>query len=299
MKKQRLPPQRDKKQSILVLSPEGRPLKTLKINSFIIIVAVICALCGFVTLFIPVSVFQNRDADGYNKIRLNQQNRQLQERIAEAALTVQTLQDQIGSLEAKKNRVIELVGATESTRATPQKIQRSDAERFFDDPEKLVKEVSRWEAICSSFMKSIGKGNPFDTIPVCKPVLGDVAVVQGFGKIHDPFTNQVKWHYGIDYAAAPGTEVIATASGIVIQAENDPLWGKRIVIKHGRGISTKYAHLGTMRVRRGQIIKRGAPLGTIGATGLTTGPHVHYEVWYRGHPADPHLYYFPGVTNAL
>jgi murein DD-endopeptidase MepM/ murein hydrolase activator NlpD len=298
MKSRNRSPQQAKDRALLILSPEGKPLRSIKINFFTIVLFIACAACGFAALLLPSSFFRFRDAEGYKKIRLNEQNRLLQERITSASQMVKTLEDQIGSLEGKKKRVSELLGEKETSNGPAVKKERSRVDRLMSDPENLVKEVLRWEWVCRSFMDSIGSGNPFDTIPVCSPMMPDVAISQNFGKNNDPFTNQMKWHYGIDYAAAPGTEVIATASGTVITAENDPVWGKRIVIKHGRGMSTKYAHLGVVTVHRGQTVKRGAVIGVIGTSGLATGPHVHYEVWYNGQPVDPETYFFPGMVQA-
>ena len=299
MKSRNSSSQQERDGSLLILSPDGKPLKSIKINSFTIMLFCACAACGFAALLMPSSVFQFNDAEGYKKIRLNEQNRLLHERIASASQMVKTLEDHIGSLEEKKKRVSELLGAREKSNVPSQKKERSGVDRLMSDPEKLVREVCRWEGICLSFIKSIGNGNPFDTIPVCSPVEADIAISQKFGKIKDPFTNTVKWHYGIDYAGAPGTEVTATALGTVIRTENSPVWGKRIVIRHGRGMSTKYAHLGSVAVRRGQRVKRGTVIGTIGSSGLTTGPHVHYEVWHNGKPVDPESFYFPGMLQAV
>jgi murein DD-endopeptidase MepM/ murein hydrolase activator NlpD len=295
MKSRNTSPHQSRDRSLLILSPEGKPLKSIKISFLTIMLFVVCAACGFAALLMPSSVFRFHDAEGYKKIRLNEQNRLLQERIASASQMVKTLDDQIGSLEGKKKRVSEVLGGKEASNSPALKKERSGVDRLMSDPERLVKEVLRWEGVCLSFMESIGSGNPFDTIPVCSPVMAQIAMSQNFGRINDPFTNRVKWHYGIDYAAAPGTEVIATASGTVILTENDPVWGKRIIIRHGRGMSTKYAHLGVVSVRRGQTVKRGAVIGVIGSSGLTTGPHVHYEVWHNGQPVDPETFYFPTV----
>jgi murein DD-endopeptidase MepM/ murein hydrolase activator NlpD len=297
MKSRNSSPQQDKDGSLLILSPEGKPLKSIRINSLTIMLFCVCAACGFAALLLPSSLFRFHDKEGFKKIRLNEQNKLLQKRIASASQTVKTLEDQIGSLEEKKKRVAELLGTKEMPAAQQQKKERSGADRLLSDPEKLVREVIRWEGVCLSFVKSIGDGNPFDTIPVCRPVEAGIAVSQKFGKTKDPFTNTVKWHYGIDYASAPGTEVIATASGTVIRTENDPVWGKRIIIKHGRGMSTKYAHLRTVSVRRGEKIKRGEVIGTIGSSGLATGPHVHYELWHNNKPVDPEAFYFPGMVQ--
>jgi murein DD-endopeptidase MepM/ murein hydrolase activator NlpD len=121
----------------------------------------------------------------------------------------------------------------------------------------------------------------------------DAIVALGFGKTRDPFTGRDKQHQGLDFAASAGTPVVATAAGKVTLAENNTLWGNRIIIAHADSISTVYAHLGAIRTARGRLVKRGETIRTIGFSGLTTGPHVHYEIRRNGVPVDPAMFLYP------
>jgi murein DD-endopeptidase MepM/ murein hydrolase activator NlpD len=284
---------KDNDRSLLILSPEGKPLRSIKLGLLTIVLLFIAAVCGITAIFMPSAMFRIRNDEGYKKIHLNEQNKLLKERIAVTSPMIKDLDEEIGSLDRKKDRVSSLLGGRKPDEAAPPKPRRSYADRLHSDPEKLIGEITQWEAIAVSFMSSMGKGNLFDTIPVCRPVFVNAAVSQPFGKVNDPFTNKTKWHYGIDYAASQGIAVITTAAGQVVRAETDAVWGKRVIIRHGRGLSTKYAHLGSVVVRRGQKVERGEVIGTIGISGLATGPHVHYELWYNGHPVNPEEYYFP------
>ena len=108
-----------------------------------------------------------------------------------------------------------------------------------------------------------------------------------------------KRHQGIDFVALPGTPVCATASGNVRSVENDPIWGNRVIIEHAAGFSTVYAHLGSIQVVLGDQVKRGRQIGTVGQSGITTEPHVHYEVRRNGEAMDPEDLFFPTIDSII
>lgn len=119
----------------------------------------------------------------------------------------------------------------------------------------------------------------------------------GFGwRIH-PIHKIQKFHAGMDFTAKPGTPIYATGDGTVSLAEYATNgYGLHVVIDHGFGYSTLYAHLSKLEVRRGQKLKRGDVIGLVGNTGLSVGPHLHYEVHKSGNPVDPANYYFNDLT---
>ncbi len=102
----------------------------------------------------------------------------------------------------------------------------------------------------------------------------------GFGARVDPFTGRYAFHPGIDFAGPWGSVVHATAPGVVVFAGTRGGYGNMVEIDHGYGIHTRYGHLSMISVRVGTRIAKGAALGRVGSTGRSTGPHVHYEVWY-------------------
>jgi len=111
-----------------------------------------------------------------------------------------------------------------------------------------------------------------------------------FGMRNSPFTGQRKMHEGVDIAARTGTPVYATADGIVTQAETAPGYGKLVVLDHGYGFKTYYAHNSKIFVKIGQRIKRGEKISAVGNTGSSTGSHVHYEVRRNNVPLNPRKY---------
>jgi murein DD-endopeptidase MepM/ murein hydrolase activator NlpD len=118
--------------------------------------------------------------------------------------------------------------------------------------------------------------------PSIWPVHG--VVTAGFGQRMDPFTGEAAFHTGIDIASPLGTAVRAAADGIVFQAGPEEGYGNEVLVDHGFGVTTKYAHLGTLRVVAGEKISQDQIIGTVGMTGRTTGPHLHYEVLVRNTP---------------
>ena len=124
--------------------------------------------------------------------------------------------------------------------------------------------------------------------PSIWPVRGWVS--SGFGRRVSPFTGVDTMHGGIDISAPMRTPVISSAAGIVTMAGSEKSLGNAVVVSHGYGYKTTYGHLATVKVRAGQNVKRGDILGEVGNTGLSTGPHLHYEVEAHGSAVDPIKY---------
>jgi len=113
---------------------------------------------------------------------------------------------------------------------------------------------------------------------------------RGYGMKYDPFTGMKQMHRGIDIANHTGTPVVASADGRITMVGRNGGMGKTIVIDHGYGFVTRYAHLSDYKVKRGQRVKRGDVIGLMGSTGYSTGPHLHYEVLRNGKSLNPASY---------
>ena len=126
-----------------------------------------------------------------------------------------------------------------------------------------------------------GLSAALDHVPLSMPVsAGTFDKSSGFGARTDPFTGRFAFHPGIDFAGPWGSVVHATAPGTVVFAGNRGGYGNMVEIDHGYGIHTRYGHLSAISVKVGAYLAKGAGLGRVGSTGRSTGPHVHYEVWY-------------------
>ena len=120
-----------------------------------------------------------------------------------------------------------------------------------------------------------------------------------FGRRVDPIAGVGAMHEGVDFVADTGTRVTASAGGVVVSAEFHPQYGKLIEIDHGNEFSSRYAHLSKIAVKPGQIVKRGQPIGASGNTGRSTGPHLHFEVRFKGAAQNPARFLQAGTQLAL
>ena len=136
-------------------------------------------------------------------------------------------------------------------------------------------------------------------IPAIQPVRNEnlKSMVSGFGYRTDPFTKARKMHEGMDFTAKTGTPIYATGDGVVERADNTASgFGNHIVIRHGFGYETLYAHLSRYKCRTGQRIKRGDIIGYVGSTGRSEGPHLHYEVHKNGKVVNPLNFYYGNIS---
>ncbi len=121
-------------------------------------------------------------------------------------------------------------------------------------------------------------------------------VASGYGTRIDPIYGTARFHAGMDFASNIGTPVYVTGDGTVTLADWKQGYGKCIIIDHGYGYQTLYAHLNDYKVRLGQKVTRGEQIGEVGNTGKSTGPHLHYEVHVKGQPDNPAKYYFMDLS---
>ena len=149
-------------------------------------------------------------------------------------------------------------------------LQRNSYEQIYD---RVRDEVPRIKAIPS-------------IMPLHSGYLND-----GFGVRMDPFTRKPRFHYGQDFSVRIGTQVKATGDGRVVKISSNTGYGRTIIIDHGYGISTLYAHLNSYKIKKGDFVERGQIIATTGNTGRSTGPHLHYEVRVNNVPVNPRYYF--------
>lgn len=132
----------------------------------------------------------------------------------------------------------------------------------------------------------------------CVPAIQPIAnkdlkkTASGYGVRIDPIYKTAKFHSGMDFSANPGTPVYVTGNGVVTKSGWETGYGLTIEVDHGFGYQTRYAHLKTTLVKKGQKLVRGEIIGGVGSTGKSTGPHLHYEVVVGGRKVNPINYYF-------
>jgi murein DD-endopeptidase MepM/ murein hydrolase activator NlpD len=138
-------------------------------------------------------------------------------------------------------------------------------------------------------------------IPAIQPISNKnlKRVASGFGYRIDPLYKDFRLHAGLDFSAPTGTPIYATSDGVVQSAGfSTDGYGNKVVINHGYGFQTLYAHMVRVKAKAGQSVKRGEVIGYVGSTGKSTGSHLHYEVIKRGAKVDPVYYFFNDLTPA-
>ena len=141
------------------------------------------------------------------------------------------------------------------------------------------------------------KSEMLSSIPAIRPLKGIHHITSGFGRRYHPILKTLRQHTGIDITAPKGTPVYATGDGIVSSETGGSGYGICVIINHGYSYQTLYAHLTKKIVKPGQKVKRGQIIGYVGSTGLSVGPHLHYEVIKNGNYVNP-VYYFFGDVSA-
>ena len=136
------------------------------------------------------------------------------------------------------------------------------------------------------------------SIPSVEPIPSDEArVSSGFGSRMHPIYKIMRPHDGLDFTSPTGTDIHATGDGTVeFSGYNTSGFGIHVILDHGYGYQTVYGHMSEVKVRRGQKVKRGDIIGEVGSTGLSTGPHLHYEVHKDGVPMDPVNFLFNSLS---
>ena len=137
-----------------------------------------------------------------------------------------------------------------------------------------------------------------EAIPAIQPVQNKdlKRVASGYGMRMHPIHKRRKMHHGMDFTAKTGTPIYATGNGKVIKAARASGFGKVVYIDHGFGYVTKYGHMSKFNTKKGRKVKRGDIIGYVGNTGISSGPHLHYEVHKNGKPINPVNFYHGDLT---
>jgi len=163
---------------------------------------------------------------------------------------------------------------------------------FLQDLDRLAKDIEQREhqlQVLDSLLanRKIQKDAYLAGRPVVKGWMSS-----RFGRRTDPFTGRLAWHEGVDFAGKEGSGIVSVGAGVVTWAGERYGYGLLVEVNHGDGYTTRYAHAKTVDVKVGDIIKKGQVIGTMGSSGRSTGPHVHFEVRLNGKAVDPSRYIF-------
>jgi len=230
--------------------------------------------------------------------------RALRERVSEQNLALYHLDTKFDGLSAEverlramDNRIRSLVKANDSLRRkstrgtggaeTPETSAPNRLDKLldleFDRMKKdLLVDVNDLDVLGEAL---VSRRLLLESVPVGWPVRGTLSSV--FGVRTSPFTETPVFHHGLDIVARTGMPVVASAPGVVVKSGYESLYGNLVIVDHGAGYRTAYAHLSSRSVEEGAFVNRGEELGKVGSTGRSTGPHLHYEVRVNGLPVNP------------
>ena len=274
--------------------------KTFKIGLYLLSFGLLC------TIFFLCDYIQVRKKT-FELNQLRQQTQEQKSKIHFFASKIEDLEKQLSRLKDfdKRIRIIaNLEKSQETTLFTGMggpspsdireklKAERDEmglAQQMRSDVERLESEAASQEQSLSELENLLqNKKEMLVHTPSIWPVHG--WVTSGFGFRTNPFTGLNQMHEGLDIANRIGTPVIAPADGIVSNTGRDSFYGSVVIISHGFGMITRFFHLSKILVRAGQRVKRGDKIAEVGMTGMSTGPHLHYEVRVDGIPVNPLRY---------
>jgi len=305
-----------KKYTILVIDDQGKPIRESRCSKATIrllatATLIMVALLG-VGIYRYASLHQSIAGERLMQAQLarqihqiESQNKQIQlfaDNINEVKSSLLTLNDFeqkiriMANLEHKGDQAdLFAIGGSMPEDLDTQIALREDHDILIRQMHEQVDQIEQVAAIqktsFDSLVKSLdGKRNLLAATPSLRPTKGWLS--SEFGYRISPFTGKRELHKGLDIANRHGTPIIAPADGVVTYAKKKWLIGNMITIDHGYGMVTRYGHLNKFKIKKGARVKRGEIIASMGNTGRSTGPHLHYEVLMNGVPVNPMRYIF-------
>ena len=259
----------------------------------------------------------------YNYFDLNSpKEKHLERELAEVTLQYDLLNTRIGEvsevlddIQERDNNIYRTIFEAEPIPISIRKAGFGGVERYkelqgYDNSELMIATTSRLDRLSKQLYiqsKSFdevaklvkNKAQLLASIPAIQPISNEELKHQpsGFGWRTHPIYKTPEFHPGMDFASPEGTEIYATGDGVVLRADNMAQgYGNHVVLDHGYGYETLYGHMSKLAVHPGQQVKRGQLIGYVGSTGLSTAPHVHYEVHKNGQVVNPINFYYNDLT---
>ena len=281
---------RGKTYTFFIASTPGK-LRKVVVPAYLIHGVAILALIGAISVTAAVASYSRMlwKVGNYNAVRHELETRTQQYRQLQA--TVNDTNQRLDSLQSLATEVAMTYGVLRyHPAAFDQSDNPADSQDAFDRSVEQYTFLKRNATVIASSGLHLLPANFADSsyTPSIWPVMGHIT--DSFGERLDPFSGEGAFHTGVDVASDYGAPVRATADGVVTIAENHAGYGRLVVIDHGFGITTWYAHLSAFSAVVGARVKRGEVVGYTGISGRSTGPHVHYEVRVNNAPVNPWRY---------
>jgi murein DD-endopeptidase MepM/ murein hydrolase activator NlpD len=276
---------------------DARSVRKLHVPFYVVHVLAVFAVVGAVTLGAALASYSRMllKVANYNALRSQEGN--LRQQYTQLQAQAKDTRQQLSSLQSLATEVAATYGilrwrdtpfrpATDSD--TP--AESADFESSVNQFHFLVRNVSMVSMVGDNGLSLLPGPIPSNSrlVPSLWPVIGPITA--SFGEREDPFTDEPAFHPGVDIGASRGAPVRVAADGVVVFAGEEEGYGRMVVVDHGFGISTCYAHLSGFDTEVGDRVDRGEIIGYVGDSGRSTGPHLHYEVRINNTPVNPWRY---------
>jgi murein DD-endopeptidase MepM/ murein hydrolase activator NlpD len=285
---------RGKHYTFFIASSASSGMRRIRVPFYILHLVAILAGVGGITVIAGMGSYSRMlwKTTNYNTLRREQAN--LKQQYRQLQSEVKDTNQRLNSLQSLASEVAMAYGITRF-RSTPFSFTdaaqepQAQFEESVDEFSYLEKNATS-VALSSSGLRLLPSSqlSSLGIVPSLWPVVGEIT--GHFGERLDPFSGEGAFHAGIDIASHYGDEVRASADGVVVVVDRQAGYGRLVVIDHGFGVSTWYGHMSNFNTQMGTHVKRGDIIGYEGASGRSTGPHLHYEVRIYNTPVNPWRY---------
>ena len=264
---------------------------------------------GIITFFVMMHLVETPMVQ-----RLRKENKLLQTQYEVLSLRLNNALEVLEDLQQRDENLYRAIFQAESIPESVRKAGFGGTNRYehllsLSNPELVVATTQKMDMLrkqlysqSNSLEELINLGKSQEERSQCIPAIQPIAnkdlrsTASGYGMRIDPIYRTARFHDGMDFCAKIGTDIYATANGVVTFASWKQGYGNCLIIDHGYGYKTLYGHLNKFKKRVGQKVTRGEVIGEVGNTGKSTGPHLHYEVIVRGKNDNPSRYYYMDLT---
>ena len=289
---------------IIFIGKNSSKPKSISLGFFILFLVILITL-NFLLIgkYVSIEKYYNDTEAQYIQLGLTQKNLpdnidlfvsqigELNTRILQIDAQTERLQDAMKKQIIGKEKLPKLLKKKgKDSLGGPFILDNDDIQSSYKHLEKLFIEIEEREIMYNKMEAMLLRQSVLkETLPSIYPVNVPYRS-SSYGWRQDPFRGVRAFHSGLDFSAAHGEPIIATAGGIVVEASHGRNYGKFITIKHGDGLETRYAHASKLFVKKGDLVNKRDVIALVGNTGRSTGPHLHYEIRLKGRPLDPTNY---------
>lgn len=281
---------------VLAHSLHGR-LRRFHVDQKVMLAVLALALLGCFTLFGMVSSYLRMAWKVANYNTLREETDFLRARYQKLLTEANQTNEQMAQLQVFATEVAVAYGINNAGGKADRTLSDVNENSLLPSLSETLQQYNRLKtASLSTTSRYASRRYLTNNMPSVWPLMG--RLLSHFGQRQDPFYGHQAFHAGVDISAGVGTAVRVTADGVVVSAEWGGAYGKLVVVDHGNGLQTYYAHLSRMDVIPGQEVRMGQVIAGSGATGRVTSPHLHYEVRRGGGPVNPYSYLSKSVMTA-